>query len=71
MQYKLVTVLAAALGATQVATYSHGEESEFNGLAVRWQQLARGVFTGVPVEEWDSKSTSSLFFPHFTDTNLE
>lgn len=55
MQYKLITVLAAAMGITQAAARTHGERSEINGVDVRWQQLARGVFTGVAANEWNDK----------------
>lgn len=55
MQYKLVTALAAVLGATQVAAMSHGDSEVVDGSPIRWQQLAQGVFTGVPEEEWDDK----------------
>lgn len=55
MQYKLITALAAALGATQAVAVSHGDSQVVDGVAIRWQQLAQGVFTGVPEDEWDDK----------------
>jgi hypothetical protein len=56
MQYKLVTLIAIGLGATQTMAYSHGEEGQVNGKPIKWQQLAEGVFTGVPAEQWNDKS---------------
>lgn len=56
MHYRLATLIAFALAATQTIAYSHGEEGEFNGKAIKWQQLAEGIFTGVPAEKWDDKS---------------
>jgi hypothetical protein len=50
---KLVPALAVAIGATQAAAYRHGEVAEVSGKTFRWQQLAEGVFTGVPIDEWD------------------
>jgi len=50
---KLVPALAVAIGATQAAAFYHGEVDEISGQVIRWQQLAEGVFTGVPVEKWD------------------
>jgi hypothetical protein len=32
---------------------SHGDTFEHNGITRRWHQLARGTFTGVPIDEWD------------------
>lgn len=55
MHYKLAVLISMGLSATQTIAYSHGEQGEFNGKAIKWQQLAEGVFTGVPAEEWDNK----------------
>ncbi|KAF4345886.1 hypothetical protein FBEOM_177 [Fusarium beomiforme] len=55
MQYKLEILIAVCLAATQTAAYSHGEQGQFEGKAIKWQQLAEGVFTGVPAEQWDDK----------------
>ncbi|KAH6969230.1 hypothetical protein DER45DRAFT_589716 [Fusarium avenaceum] len=56
MHYKLATLVAVGLTAMQTIAYSHGEEGKFNGKAIKWQQLAEGVFTGVPAEKWDDKT---------------
>ncbi|KAM0541960.1 hypothetical protein ACHAPJ_013022 [Fusarium lateritium] len=39
MQYKLETLIT----------------TEFDGKVIKWQQLAEGVFTGIPAEKWDDK----------------
>ncbi|KIL95721.1 hypothetical protein FAVG1_00459 [Fusarium avenaceum] len=56
MHYELATLVAVGLTAMQTIAYSHGEEGEFNGKAIKWQQLAEGVFTGVPAEKWNDKT---------------
>jgi hypothetical protein len=56
MYCKLATLIAIGLAATQTIAYSHGEQSEFNGKAIKWQQLAEGIFTGIPADMWDDKS---------------
>lgn len=58
MQHKGVVFMAlsAVFSAHTIAGIAHGEVSEFGGKNVRWQQLAEGVFTGVPEHEWDDKS---------------
>ncbi|KAF9771673.1 hypothetical protein IL306_010681 [Fusarium sp. DS 682] len=61
MQYKLETLIAVCLAATQTVAYSHGEQGEFEGKAIKWQQLAEGIFTGVPAENWDDKIHKSGF----------
>ncbi|KAF5000211.1 hypothetical protein FGRMN_1932 [Fusarium graminum] len=33
----------------------HGERGESDGKAIKWQQLAQGVFTGVPAKDWNDK----------------
>ncbi|KAF4463779.1 hypothetical protein FALBO_9401 [Fusarium albosuccineum] len=56
MQFKqLIVAAAVALGAGQVAATVHGELGDHNGLAIRWHQLAKGVYTGVPAHKWDDK----------------
>lgn len=66
MQYKLATLIAVSLGATQALAYTHGERSEYNGKEIRWQQLADDVFTGVPADEWDDSSKSYYAMQSFT-----
>ncbi|OAQ76389.1 hypothetical protein VFPBJ_08749 [Purpureocillium lilacinum] len=34
---------------------SHGEYEDYYGLVIRYHQLAEGVYTGVPAEEWDDE----------------
>ncbi|KAF4450123.1 hypothetical protein F53441_6722 [Fusarium austroafricanum] len=51
----LTGAMAILLGTQGAFGLSHGEISEFNGKNVRWQELAKGVFTGVPENEWDDK----------------
>ncbi|KAG5743464.1 hypothetical protein H9Q70_013819 [Fusarium xylarioides] len=51
----LTAVVAGLLGAQGVLGVKHGEISEFDGKNVRWQELAKGVFTGIPEREWDDK----------------
>ncbi|KAI0010954.1 hypothetical protein F4779DRAFT_261301 [Xylariaceae sp. FL0662B] len=55
MLYKqfITAVSAIAWGASTTAAMSHGEFADHAGLVVRYHQLARDVFTGVPAEEWD------------------
>ncbi|KAF5672289.1 hypothetical protein FHETE_3787 [Fusarium heterosporum] len=60
MQYKFATLVAVGLAAMQAVAYSHGEQGEFDGKAIKWQQLAQGVFTGVPAKDWNDKSE---FYP--------
>ncbi|KAF5712422.1 hypothetical protein FMUND_8517 [Fusarium mundagurra] len=51
----LTAVVAGLLGVQGVLGVKHGEVSEFDGKNVRWQELAKGVFTGIPENEWDDK----------------
>lgn len=53
--------IAAMLGAQGAFGISHGEVSEYYGKNVRWQELAKGIFTGVPEEEWDDNRKSTLY----------
>lgn len=61
----LTAVVAGLLGAQGALSVKHGEISEFDGKNVRWQELAKGVFTGVPENEWDNKrkKTASRYNP--------
>lgn len=61
----LTAVVAGLLGAQGALAVKHGEISEFDGKTVRWQELAKGVFTGVPENEWDDKrkKTASRYNP--------
>lgn len=58
MQYRLITAIAAVLGVTQAAAITHGDKQTVDGTEIRWQQLAQGVFTGVPADKWDDKGKS-------------
>lgn len=49
----LTCAVAVALGAQEALSVAHGDISEFDGNDVRWQEIAKGVFTGVPREKWD------------------
>ncbi|KAF4473001.1 hypothetical protein FALBO_109 [Fusarium albosuccineum] len=49
----LAGAVAVVLGTQGALGISHGEVGEFNGKNFRWQELAKGIFTGVPEEEWD------------------
>ncbi|KAM0342902.1 hypothetical protein ACHAPU_009106 [Fusarium lateritium] len=60
MQYKLATLIAVGLATMQTVAYSHGEQGKFDGKSIKWQQLAQGVFTGVPAKDWNEKSE---FYP--------
>ena len=51
------TAAAIALGSTQVAAISHGDVQDYNGSQVKWQQVGKGMWSGVPVEEWDDSGT--------------
>ncbi|KAF5022457.1 hypothetical protein F66182_5493 [Fusarium sp. NRRL 66182] len=51
----LSCAVAVVLGARQVLGITHGQVSEFAGKKVRWQELAEGVFTGVPEDKWDDR----------------
>lgn len=45
--------VALTLGTSQVSAASHGEVEDYDGGKIRWQQVAKGVFTGVPADQWD------------------
>ncbi|KAF5008742.1 hypothetical protein FDECE_4979 [Fusarium decemcellulare] len=54
MQYSMIFYyITAVFCAAQAAALSHGEDADYHGKSVRWQQLAQGIFVGVPVDEWD------------------
>ncbi|OTA52375.1 hypothetical protein K449DRAFT_403015 [Hypoxylon sp. EC38] len=55
MQYKQLISAVAVFASTAVATLAleHGEYADHNGLVIRYRQLAPGIFTGVPADEWD------------------
>ncbi|KAI0127382.1 hypothetical protein BJ170DRAFT_683229 [Xylariales sp. AK1849] len=57
MQYKqLISALAVvACGATTAAALEHGDFADHQGLVIRYHQLARDVFTGVPADAWDDE----------------
>ncbi|KAF4966731.1 hypothetical protein FSARC_5596 [Fusarium sarcochroum] len=67
MQYKLETLIAVGLAAMQAIAYSHGEQTEFDGKVIKWQQLAEGVFTGIPAEQWDDK----IHRPSFQELDID
>ncbi|KAF5004998.1 hypothetical protein FDECE_8523 [Fusarium decemcellulare] len=50
----VTSAVAVVLGSQGVFGISNGEVGEFNGKNIRWQELAKGIFTGVPEEEWDN-----------------
>lgn len=59
MQVKqVITALAVAFGASVAVATSHGELLEHNGVAMRYQQLGKGIFVGVPADEWDESGMS-------------
>lgn len=49
----LSTVAIAALSATTVAAVEHGDVTVYDGAEVKWQQLGKGMWTGIPVNDWD------------------
>ncbi|KAF5011281.1 hypothetical protein FDECE_2581 [Fusarium decemcellulare] len=49
----LLTVAIAAFGATKIAAVEHGDVTAYNGGEIKWQQLGKGMWTGIPVDEWD------------------
>ncbi|KAF5655653.1 hypothetical protein FHETE_11158, partial [Fusarium heterosporum] len=51
----LAGAMAFFLGAQGALALNHGEVTEFDGKNFRWQELAKGVFTGVPEDKWDEK----------------
>ncbi|KAM0238416.1 hypothetical protein ACHAP5_008606 [Fusarium lateritium] len=51
----LAGAIAILLGGQGASALNHGEITEFDGKNVRWQELAKGIFTGVPEDEWDEK----------------
>jgi hypothetical protein len=51
----LIGAMAVAFGAQGVVGVSHGELTDYNGKKVRWHELAEGIFTGVPDQDWDEK----------------
>lgn len=54
MQYSLLTALAFA--ATQATALTHGEKGQDrDGAPIVWQQVAQGIFHGVPEADWDPK----------------
>jgi hypothetical protein len=52
-----LTAIALACSATTAVAVSHGQFAEYDGKVVRYQQLAPGVFTGIPVDEWNDTGT--------------
>lgn len=54
MHFKLSTTAIVAAFATTAIGMIHGEIAEHGGKEYRFQQLAPGMFTGVPADEWDS-----------------
>lgn len=59
---QLITAFAMAWGASTAAAsaVSHGEVGVIDGVEYRYHQLARDIFTGVPVERWDDSSKPRL-----------
>ncbi|OTA99233.1 hypothetical protein M426DRAFT_257247 [Hypoxylon sp. CI-4A] len=54
MQYKsLIAAITVACSAGAAVAMEHGEYARHNGVTVRYHQMARGVFSGVPAEKWD------------------
>lgn len=55
MQFKQLTSLAfsLALGVTQVAAVEHGDVEEYNGGTIKWLQVGKGMWSGIPIDEWD------------------
>lgn len=58
MLYTQIVCLAltAAFTASQVSAIAHGEVADHDGKEIRWQQLGKGMYTGVPADEWNDES---------------
>lgn len=41
------------LSATKVVAIEHGDVTVYKGGEVKWQQLGQGMWTGIPLDEWD------------------
>ncbi|UNI23259.1 hypothetical protein JDV02_009091 [Purpureocillium takamizusanense] len=54
-QHWLKALYLATLGATKIAAMTHGEYDDYLGKVIRYHQLAEGVYTGVPADEWDDQ----------------
>lgn len=61
-----LTAIALACSASTVVAVSHGQFAEYDGKVVRYQQLAPGVFTGIPVDEWNETSMYNLKISPYT-----
>lgn len=55
----LATAVAFLLGATEVAAVTHGEVTDYNGGQVKWHQLGKGMWSGIPIDEWDDSGELS------------
>lgn len=55
MQLKQLTsvALTLVLGVTQVTALEHGDVEEYNGGTIRWLQVGKGMWSGIPIEDWD------------------
>ncbi|KAJ4249168.1 hypothetical protein NW762_012503 [Fusarium torreyae] len=51
----LISATARFLRSQGAFALNHGEVTEFDCKNVRWQELTKGVFTGVPEDKWDDK----------------
>lgn len=63
MHYKnLLSVAAAvAFGSTQVAAeINHGDIEFINDQQIKWQQIGKGMWTSIPVDEWNETGTFSI-----------
>lgn len=50
--------LTLALGTYQVVAIEHGEIEEYNGKSIKWLQVGKGMWSGIPLEDWDDDGMS-------------
>ncbi|KAL7623121.1 hypothetical protein AAE478_006801 [Parahypoxylon ruwenzoriense] len=76
MQFKQLVVALSIMGwgAFETVAMEHGEYADHNGLVIRYHQLARGVFVGVPADSWDDEihqRSEEELESELTERNLE
>lgn len=52
----LICASAFALGSMAFETMSHGAVDDYNGGQIKWQQFAKDVWAGIPIDEWNETS---------------
>lgn len=59
MHFKSLASVATALavGLIQVAAITHGHVEDYNGGQIKWQQVGKEMWSGIPLDEWDDSST--------------